>query len=152
MVCGERKDLLMIPNKAHLWNKAEVISWLGLAWLLPGQAHGSSVVMQHMTGAVEWARWSTETFCLPKIYRSLTWPDSFMTQSRCLLHESCEDFPIKGGETSWFQSLRPAKPRNLGSDQLDFFTCGQSHVQTPSRPALQVVCNPLLSFKFSFVQ
>ena len=29
-----RKDLLMIQNpQAHLWNKFEVISWLGLAWL-----------------------------------------------------------------------------------------------------------------------
>lgn len=48
------------------------------------------------------------------------YPDSFMTQPWCLLRESCEDFPTKGGLTCWFQSLRPAKPRNLGTDLLDF--------------------------------
>ena len=28
------------PNtQAHLWNKVEIISWFGLAWILLGRAH-----------------------------------------------------------------------------------------------------------------
>lgn len=34
------KNVLMIPNtQAQLRNKVEVMSWLGLAWLLLGRAH-----------------------------------------------------------------------------------------------------------------
>ena len=35
LMCEEGKHLLMIPNtQANLWNKVDIISWLGLAWLL----------------------------------------------------------------------------------------------------------------------
>lgn len=46
LMCGERKDLLMIPNtQAHRWNTVDIMSWLGLEWLLVGWANWSLLMM-----------------------------------------------------------------------------------------------------------
>ena len=36
LICGVRKDLLMIPNTQALLSNKVVITWFGLAWLLLG--------------------------------------------------------------------------------------------------------------------
>lgn len=62
----KREKMLMILNtQAYLWNSVKVMSWLGLAWFLLGQAHYSSLLWcQHMIAAVKWTQMSTKTFCL----------------------------------------------------------------------------------------